>query len=610
MASIGWLEGSLLVYLLDLPGLTSGPESHYIWGDPAAFSAVERIISGLGNLPAHAPPMLAWTLGCHLAKGGEGISRAARVGEAAIANRVLDTLRSCLTADFNSYSIVSDILHSAVYTLLSALVSAFDPASMGLGLEVHALAVQLLKHPKVATHFWKQGLAGGLGLHVEELKARFPADHDPLLEACTSLAGASTESCDRVISALAELGWYTESLESVAGQARGLEGGLELVGDRFPFPGTETVCLPEGTRGEVVGGTVRWQHSYSGWQLLLAECGSLAAQVTSGGGSVQPGSLARVTSVARLVAAVLATNPGLGPQLEQVTSTLLGLLAKFCLVASPPLHLLAAVTASLASLAGSRPGPVLGRLVTTHLLPKYHPGDSTQLQPGVVGALLAGQETVAGDYPLLHSFLRLMSVCGHLPAARPSISFILREVLPNYSRWRYDQPGLREQLATLGLEAIGKVLGQPGGALLLAGEPGLGRFLLVLASTGDRPIQTLLEGQVAWDTGRGSDIAVLVQRALDLLHKLLTSPASATILAGPVGRAIRAPPAGTAPHFLLTLAHYVYFFHNPDLPITAVKLLASIARDQVSVLACLSGSASAIRDMFLSRLEAATSDIR
>ena len=143
MASIGWLEGSLLVYLLDLPGLTSGPESHYIWGDPAAFSAVERIISGLGNLPAHAPPMLAWTLGCHLAKGGEGISRAARVGEAAIANRVLDTLRSCLTADFNSYSIVSDILHSAVYTLLSALVSAFDPASMGLGLEVHALAVQL-----------------------------------------------------------------------------------------------------------------------------------------------------------------------------------------------------------------------------------------------------------------------------------------------------------------------------------------------------------------------------------------------------------------------------------------------------------------------------------
>ena len=43
VASIGWLEGSLLVYLLDLPGLTSGPESHYIWGDPAAFSAVERI---------------------------------------------------------------------------------------------------------------------------------------------------------------------------------------------------------------------------------------------------------------------------------------------------------------------------------------------------------------------------------------------------------------------------------------------------------------------------------------------------------------------------------------------------------------------------------------
>ena len=49
-------------------------------------------------------------------------------------------------------------------------------------------------------------------------------------------------------------------------------------------------------------------------------------------------------------------------------------------------------------------------------------------------------------------------------------------------------------------------------------------------------------------------------------------------------------------HLLLTLAHYTYFFHLPELAIAAVRLLAAVARDAsvcgtspVSVLACLSG---------------------
>lgn len=609
VSSIGWLEGSVLVYLLDLPGVTLGPETHYMWSDPASSATVERIVSGLGNLTVHAPPMLAWTLGCYLAKGGEGVSKAARVGEAAIANRVLETLRNCLAADFTSHTLVSDILHSTVYTVLSALVSAFDPSSMGLSLEVHTLAIQLLKHPAVSSHFFKQGKAGGLGLHFEELKKNFPCDHDPLIEACISLASSSEDSCDKVISRLSEMEVFTEYLDEVPpDQTKGLDGEFELITYRFPYPGTETVFIPAGTRGEICGQFVRWRHCHSGWQVLLAEVGSLVAQVTSGAGGVNASSVTRVTAIARLVAAVLKTNPSLGPKLAQMTEVLVGLVSKFCLVAAPPLQLLAAVTDSCASLAVKDPGRVMERLAATHLLPKCHPGDPNQLQPGVIGALLAGQETVSGEYPLLLSFLRLMSVCGHLPAARPSITFILREVLPNYSIWRYDQPGQREQVVRLGLEAVGRLL--PGDAVFLAGEPGLGRCLLGLAATGDRPIQTLLEGQSSWDKGRGSDMAVLVKSALDLLHKLLISPASSLILSGPVGQAIRAPPAGAVPHFLLILSHYVYFFHEPELAISAVDLLSSIADDSVSVLACLAGAAPAVRDMFLARLEAATEDIR
>ena len=124
-------------------------------------------------------------------------------------------MRNCLAADFTSHTLVSDILHSTVYTVLSALVSAFDPASMGLSLEVHTLAIQLLKHPAVSSHFFKQGKAGGLGLHFEELKKNFPCDHDPLIEACISLASSSEDSCDKVIARLSEMEVFTEYLDEV-----------------------------------------------------------------------------------------------------------------------------------------------------------------------------------------------------------------------------------------------------------------------------------------------------------------------------------------------------------------------------------------------------------
>ena len=82
--------------------------------------------------------------------------------------------------------------------------------------------------------------------------------------------------------------------------------------------------------------------------------------------------------------------------------------------------------------------------------------------------------------------------------------------------------------------------------------------------------------QVSWERGRGTDLCTIVHLALQILQHLLTS-VPAAVLRGPVGGAIRAPPSGPAPHLLLTLAHYAYFFHSPPLAIAAVKLLAAVA---------------------------------
>ena len=72
-------------------------------------SAVERYIKGLGSQPQHAPPMLAFLLGCYLSQGQEGL-----------ANSALPSLLSSLTADFCNNPTIFFILHSLAYTTLSA----------------------------------------------------------------------------------------------------------------------------------------------------------------------------------------------------------------------------------------------------------------------------------------------------------------------------------------------------------------------------------------------------------------------------------------------------------------------------------------------------------
>jgi hypothetical protein len=133
--------------------------------------------------------------------------------------------------------------------------------------------------------------------------------------------------------------------------------------------------------------------------------------------------------------------------------------------------------------------------------------------------------------------------------------------------------------------------------------------------------------QVSWERGRGTDLCTIVHLALQILHRLLLA-STAAVLRGPVGGAIRAPPSGPAPHLLLTLAHYAYFFHNSALAIAAIRLLAAVAGlggiastnetatlvaaspPLVSVLACLSATAPAVKELLVGRLESPLEDIR
>lgn len=616
VATISQLEAATLVLLLDLPTIQSST-SHHVFKESGPAVAVEKFISGLGNLSAHGSPMLAFTLGCYLSKGQEGLAGSARFGEVAIGGNVLQTLLSTLKGDHCASGLVSDILNSLVYSTLSALVSAFDPSNLGLTLDTHNLVVQLLGHRLIAHHFWKS--PSGLALYFTELKKNFPLEHSPLLDVCTSLATASSSSCSQMISALASLPCFTDSLELLPVSACHLsEGKVQLTSPLYPYPGTESVILPAGTQGVISqGGTsVCWSppSPQNGWQMILADIGHLVSQAKAGAGSVLPACLKRVISAAKLVAAILSSDPSLSPQLSQISHSLLSVMAIFGQLPSPPLGLMSSITEIFASLAGEDPSSVLNKLSVTALLPRVI---GNQLQPGVVGHLLATQETVAGEYPSLIAFLKLTVATARETSSSSCISFILSEVLPQFSRWRYEVAGDREKVAMLSLTAVLRHGEEPEGLQLMSGDTALASCLLSLSSTGDRAVQTLLEAQTNWETGRGADLASVVHLCLTILHKLITSEeAGPAVMSGPVGMAIRAPPQGSAPHYLLTLAHYTYFFHRPELAISAVQLLTAISSDisvqgsPVSVLACLSGAATAVKDMLLSRLESNTEDIR
>ena len=314
---------------------------------------------------------------------------------------------------------------------------------------------------------------------------------------------------------------------------------------------------------------------------------------------------------------------GRAPQLAQLSSSLLHCTTLLAQLPSSPLQLMATVTAIFYSLAQAQPATVLARLLATPLLPSPRDG---ALQPGTLGCLLARQESVAGECPALLAFLQLCTVVAGYESSGPAMAFLLQEVIPLYSKWRYKSPGDRERVARLCLTAMLAHTEVEEGLGRCAQDRGLARSLLSLASTGryctsvplhlctsvplnlctsvplhlctsvplhlctsvplylctslsagECAIQMLLEGQTNWESERGAG-----GPGRHSAPRPPCPPSPSDGLAPAHGWASggghRGPaPAGQggAPHLLLTLAHYTYFFHLPELDIAGVELLAA-----------------------------------
>lgn len=305
-------------------------------------------------------------------------------------------------------------------------------------------------------------------------------------------------------------------------------------------------------------------------------------------------------------------------------------------MAQPPLNLLASSLRALSVLATRNPRFIWDRLTETGLFPHFvgrsalgstaPRADEADLGPGIVGALLAQQECVNGEYPLTTAFLDLLQTCVKKRdpdeqlqrSAAASISYLARDVFPSFRQWRFSSATERELFGQTMLSLFKTFLREEErsamkelvcSALIL---PAPLQTLLNLIGTGDRTVRALLEAQSSWESGVGVELSRLVNLAMTVFEKLLILASSIEALSSrleDISHLLCSPPVAPVgapgqPHFLLTLAHYIYHAQSCELPVSAMRLLGTVAGlFPMSLLACMGGDAEAIRDILIYRLE-------
>lgn len=154
---VGALETLILMNLIDLPTLTVDAGQHCICSRPEEVAKVNKAVSGLGSRPEHGPVMLSWML-AHYLMDADSLGRWAGLGERALQLDAVGFLaRIVENPVISKNTFVCNIAKGICYATACVLVTAFEPASMGLAGEIQGLSKSLFSHDAIALDFWKQG---------------------------------------------------------------------------------------------------------------------------------------------------------------------------------------------------------------------------------------------------------------------------------------------------------------------------------------------------------------------------------------------------------------------------------------------------------------------
>ncbi|XP_064420213.1 nucleoporin NUP188 [Latimeria chalumnae] len=648
---IGYFSALILVEGMDIDflrkcALEDRPEQHQFAKAGDACKEVDKLFLMFGDLPSHAPVLLAWALLRYTLNPEESSQVIRRMGSTAIQLKVFQYLTQMLKAlGSGGNNCTASTARVCIYGLVSFVLTSFEEHTLGDQQHVIDTACEVLAAPSLAEIFWDTEPTVGLGILLDSACGMFPYHISPLLQLLAALI-SDRSTAKKVYSFLDKMSCYTELYNHKPQDilAHEDESLWKRQTPKLLYPlglGQTNLRMPQGTLGQVMpwqqgGHLVRWEYSYSCWTLFTCEI-EMLLHVVSTADVIQH--CQRVKPIIDLVYKVMSTDWSIADCLLPITSRIYMLLQRLTSVTNPPVQVIGSCVNCLAVLAARMPAKVWADLRHTGFLPfastpassMAHAIRAEGMNGGNYGNLLIGIEQPQGEYCVTIAFLRLVItlVKGQLGSTQsrglvPCVMLVLKEMLPTYHKWRYTTYGVRERIGCLILELIHAILNLSPESESQGSSPSLqslciysladteaGQAIINIMAIGVDTIDMVMAAQPSSGGAEGPG-QLLIQTA-----KLAFSVTNNVIRLKPASDAVSPLEQALTQHgahgnnLIAILAKYIYHKHDPALPRLAIQLLKRLATvAPMSVYACLGSDAAAIRDAFLTRLQSKTEDMR
>ncbi|XP_068104600.1 nucleoporin NUP188 isoform X2 [Hyperolius riggenbachi] len=642
---IGYFEVLILLEGIDMDTLQEcvlkDNIEHPLANEHQICKDMDQLLLTFGDIPQHAPVLLAWALLRHTL-GTEGDSPAIRkMGSTALQLHVFQYLTKLLKGlSSGEHNCITSTACLCIYGFLCFALSSMDQHTLGNQQDIIDTACQVLTAPNLSNLFWNSQSSIGLGTLLDSVCTLFPSRLAPLLQLFTALV-SNKSTAKKAYTFLDKMCHYTEHYKHKPHDVMS-HNDETLWRRRTPKllyalgQGQTNLRIPQGTIGQVIsdnnGFLVRWEYSFSSWTLFTCEV-EMLLHVVSTADVIQH--CQRVKPIIDLVHKVINTDVSIADYLLPITSRIYMLLQRLTTVMSPPMDFIASCVNCLTVLATRMPAKVWTDLNHTGFLPfaanpaSSHIISTEGMSAGGYGTLL-GIEQSQGEYSVTISFLRLVTtlVKGQLGNTQsqglvPCVLFVLREMLPNYHRWRYNSHGVRENLGHLILNLIHAILN-------LCSDPDqhskpslqtlciytltnteAGQAIINIMGIGVDTINMVVASQSgsSGTEGQGQMLIQTIKLAFSITNNVIRlKPSSGGI--SPLEQALTQHGAH-GNNLIAVLAKYIYYKYDPSLPRLAIQLLKRLASvAPMSVYACLGSDAAAIRDAFLIRLQRSIEDMQ
>ncbi|XP_072841248.2 nucleoporin NUP188 [Pogona vitticeps] len=646
---IGYFSALILVEGMEIETLhervmNDRKDEHKFAGSLQIRQEMDRLLLTLGDVSHHAPVLLAWALLRHTLSSEESTGVIRRLGSTAIQLNVFQYLTKLLRSITSEGNCISSTACMSIYGLLSFVLTSLELHTLGNQQDIIDAACEVLSSPTIPALFWKTEPTAGLGIILDSVCGMFPHLLSPLLQLLTALV-SDKSTAKKVYTFLDKMSFYIELYKHKPPDVISHEDGTlwRRQAPKLLYPlglGQTNLRIPQGTVGQVMlddrAYLVRWDYSYSSWTLFTCEI-EMLLHVVSTADVIQH--CQRVKPIIDLVHKVISTDVSIADYLLPITSRIYMLLQRLTTVISPPVDVIASCVNCLTVMASRMPAKVWTDLHHTGFLPFVaNPVSSLSrmisaegMNAGGYGHLLMNVEQPQGEYSVTVAFLNLVTtlIRGQLGSTQsqglvPCVVFVLKEMLPNYHKWRYNSHGMRERIGCLILHLIHAILNlcpemDPGTSaptlqslcIFSLANTEAGQAVISIMGIGVDTIDMVVAMQSSSDAPQSQSQLLIqtVKLAFSVTNNVIRLKPPSNIVS-PLEQALTQHGAHRN-NLIAVLAKYIYHRHDPALPRLAIQLLKRLATvAPMSVYACLGNDAAAIRDAFLTRLKSKTEDMR